>query len=130
ILFGCIWLLVQQETVADTVENNIPLRVAVRLLFYFNVIWGLVNLLPVWPLDGGQISREIFEGFNPQKGLLWSLGLSVFCSGVIAAYALVVLLTKKSLIPVVGQYLEGIWCVVLFGCLAFGSYRALQQLRA
>jgi stage IV sporulation protein FB len=130
ILSGVIWLLAKQSNVAEAVRASEPLYQAVHLMIFINFIWALVNLLPIWPLDGGQISREIFEGFNPQKGLLWSLGLSVFCSGVIAAYALIVLLTKKSLIPVVGQYLEGIWCVVLFGCLAFGSYRALQQLRA
>ena len=29
-------------------------------LLQVNILWGLVNLLPVYPLDGGQIARELF----------------------------------------------------------------------
>lgn len=30
---------------------------AVHYLLYVNLIWSLVNLLPLWPLDGGQLYR-------------------------------------------------------------------------
>lgn len=29
----------------------------VQLMLYVNIIWSFVNLLPVWPLDGGQLFR-------------------------------------------------------------------------
>src|SRR5262249_8193181 len=33
---------------------------AIGLLMFINLVWALFNLLPVWPLDGGQVSRELF----------------------------------------------------------------------
>ena len=39
----------------------IILFVLVWDLLFVNIFWGLVNLLPVFPLDGGQISRELFQ---------------------------------------------------------------------
>ena len=30
---------------------------AVRMGLYVNIVWSLVNLLPMWPLDGGQLFR-------------------------------------------------------------------------
>ncbi len=49
-----------------------------------NVIWTVVNLLPVLPLDGGQLLRITLEKFFNYKGLryafLWSAILSLgFC---------------------------------------------------
>jgi Zn-dependent protease len=49
-----------------------------------NVIWTIVNLIPVLPLDGGQLLRLTLEKFFAYKGLryafLWSAILSLgFC---------------------------------------------------
>ncbi len=38
-----------------------------------NLIWTLVNLLPVLPLDGGQLLRIALEGIFGHKGLKYSL---------------------------------------------------------
>src|SRR3954447_22835353 len=45
-------------------------------LLQVNIMWGLVNLLPVYPLDGGQIAREVFTLGNPRAGIVQSLQLS------------------------------------------------------
>ncbi len=34
-------------------------------MIVINLFWALLNLLPVFPLDGGQISRELFETVMP-----------------------------------------------------------------
>jgi Zn-dependent protease len=47
-----------------------------------SVIWGIFNLLPIHPLDGGQISREIFLFFSPRKGLANSLAISLITAGI------------------------------------------------
>ncbi len=95
------------------------------LMIYINLFWPLMNLLPVWPLDGGMISREVFEGLKGNQGLRWSLGLSMACAGVIAANALLEMTSHKQLIP----YLPvGMWPLLLFGSLAYSSYQMLQQL--
>ena len=49
------------------------------------MLWALLNLVPVWPLDGGQIARSLFviNGGTVAQ----SLWLSVICSGALAYYA-------------------------------------------
>ena len=49
-------------------------------MLYVNIFWGLVNLLPVYPLDGGQIARELLELASPADGVRQSLWLSVIAA--------------------------------------------------
>lgn len=84
---------------------------AIRQLLYVNILWGLVNLLPVYPLDGGQISRELFNLYNPRFGATMALQLSIGTAVLIAAYAI---LNKD-------YYLAA-----MFGYLAYSSFQTLQ----
>src|SRR5205823_8806231 len=59
------------EPVGSPVLNHL-----IAKLFEVNILWGLMNLLPVYPLDGGQISRELFSLGNPRAGIIQSLQLS------------------------------------------------------
>ena len=34
------------------------------MLFQINLLWPVLNLLPIWPLDGGQIAREVCQGIT------------------------------------------------------------------
>jgi len=43
---------------------NDKLNALIHSLLFVNIFWGLLNLLPVYPLDGGQISRELFVQHN------------------------------------------------------------------
>ena len=36
------------------------LNTAIGDLLWINIWWGLLNLLPIYPLDGGRITRELF----------------------------------------------------------------------
>jgi len=81
-------------------------------LIYVNYFWGLLNLLPLYPLDGGQISRELFMLGNPQTGVVQSLWLSVFTGAIIAVLAI----TK----------LESIFMALMFGYLAYTSWATIQ----
>jgi Zn-dependent protease len=49
-----------------------------------SVLWALMNLVPVYPLDGGQIMRSIvtLQGGN----LTQTLWISVIAAGLMAAY--------------------------------------------
>jgi stage IV sporulation protein FB len=86
-----------------------------RLVFYLlyvNVFWGLVNLLPIWPLDGGRISQEVLSLVNPREGLQMALWLSIF----VAAGAGLLAWTR----------LEDVYLTLFCGYLAYNSYVALQ----
>jgi Zn-dependent protease len=48
-----------------------------------NIILNILNLVPIFPLDGGQVSRNLFEIFDPmdgmRKSLILSIGVAVLC---------------------------------------------------
>jgi hypothetical protein len=93
---------------------NPYLRHLVDDLLYVNIFWGLVNLLPVFPLDGGQIARELFLLGDPWNGFVRSLWLSVFTAGLVAVLG--------------GVLLRDLFIALFFGSLAFASYQMLQQI--
>ncbi|NLE39723.1 MAG: hypothetical protein GX621_17020 [Pirellulaceae bacterium] len=105
------------------ISAPIPSALANHLL-YIGLIWGMVNLLPVYPLDGGQISREIFVRFNPRQGIRYSLILSVVTAGSLAALFLAnALRTPRDEGSGIGASL---FVPMLFGYLAYSSYATLQ----
>ncbi len=59
-----------------------------------NVIWTVVNLIPVLPLDGGQLLRITLEKFFDYKGLRYAFLLSAILS---LAFCLFLFLTKNFL---------------------------------
>jgi Zn-dependent protease len=83
-------------------------------LLQVNIMWGLINLLPVYPLDGGQIAREIFTLASPRAGIIQSLQLSVGAAVLMAVYAL----TRQLY-----------FTCAMFGFLAYGSFQTLQMYR-
>ena len=88
------------------------LTIFAALLLYVNIYWGIINLLPVFPLDGGQVARNALLINDPNDGVRKSLWLSVITGGILA---------------VVGVLLMGsIYMGLLFGMLAYQSYQALQ----
>lgn len=60
---------------------------AVNDLLYLSLYWGLLNLLPVWPLDGGHFARAIWEQRNPRYGEERSLMLSIAMAAICAVAA-------------------------------------------
>jgi len=78
---------------------------------WINLWWGLVNLLPAYPLDGGQISRAAFSHWRPYNGIEISLKLS-FVTAVCTALA--------------AYRFEQINAAFLFGYIAFLNFQELQ----
>ncbi len=56
----------------------------IRSLLLVSVFWGAVNLLPIYPLDGGQIAREIIMRLNVREGMQLSLVISLVAAGAMA----------------------------------------------
>jgi stage IV sporulation protein FB len=103
------------DNVWEEFDSINPLQVEViHQLIYINLLWGLVNLLPVWPLDGGQISRDVCEGLSRERGLTVSLGISLVMAGLVAVYFLA---TMK----------QSAYGAIMFALLALYSFQLLQQ---
>ncbi len=56
-------------------------------LIWVNFYWGLLNLLPVYPLDGGHAARAVFEQVDPRDGWRKSLIFSAVVAGAVVLYA-------------------------------------------
>jgi Zn-dependent protease len=48
--------------------TNPTLALAYRDLFAVNIYWGIVNLLPLLPMDGGNVTRSLLNIFTKGKG--------------------------------------------------------------
>lgn len=108
---------------------NLYALVIFSILFSINLYWGLLNLLPVWPLDGGQVARELFQKYNSRDGLVKSLQLSV---AVAIAFVIYALACEFELIPlefISSLFRPGIFAAVIFAMLAFQNYTELQNTR-
>ena len=64
--------------------GSLPLTLFVYHLLQVSIIWGIVNLLPIYPMDGGQIMREIIMRLNQREGLQISLVISLVTAGAMA----------------------------------------------
>lgn len=84
----------------------------ISVLLWVNVFWGLINLIPVYPLDGGHVSRHLLLKIDPWDGLRKSLWVSTIAGAIVAVAGLI--------------FLRSIWIGLLFGLLAFQSYQTLQ----
>jgi len=95
----------------------------VSFLKFINLLWGLLNLLPIFPLDGGQVMREVCTGISPRSGMRVSLGLSFLLAGLIAVYSII----KMSRPNLPYPPFDPTFNVLLFGLLALQSYQMMQQ---
>ena len=64
------------------------IRSGVGQWLVINLIWGLVNLLPVLPLDGGQVCRGVCLSMSPFRGEAVARNISIAVAGLAAVYFL------------------------------------------
>jgi Zn-dependent protease len=96
--------------------NHIPSRTPALIYLFLveiNSLWGLVNLLPVWPLDGGQATQVVATVIDRRHGVRRAHIVSLLTAGVIAVFA---------------AYREDYYLALMFGILAFMNYQMLQSL--
>ena len=83
-------------------------------LVQINLFWGFVNLLPVWPLDGGQVTQVLLTMYDRARGQRWGHIVSLLVAGGVA---LVWYAVTQSL-PL----------TIFFGYFALVNYQVLQTL--
>lgn len=84
-----------------------------QFLVGINLLWGIFNLLPIWPLDGGQLCEVFLGMYNRHQATRWAHIVSIVAAACLAA----VFLRKE-------QMAMGIW----FAYFGFINYQALQAL--
>jgi stage IV sporulation protein FB len=120
ILYGLIYVLelaAFQSGWILKLEDSTAIRVAefFRQMEWINLYWGLVNLLPVLPLDGGRIAEAILGRIRPLDGTRLAMMLSVAVSAAAALY-FALHYEKVDNFP-----------TILFGILCLSNVQSLQQ---
>ena len=91
-------------------------RPAIANIFYIlqwvNLVWTALNLLPILPLDGGQMLLLVLEGFFKRKGEIRAFAISM---GLGILFSLFFVLFSYYL------------AAILFAFLAFQSYLGLKR---
>jgi Zn-dependent protease len=101
------------------------LLVTYVMLLEINLAWPILNLLPVWPLDGGRITRELLEGMLGARGTTFALGLSLVVAGLLAGHCFLGTRGEGLLPKPVPK--GDLYLAILFAVLAVGSYLTLQE---
>ncbi|MCC9600933.1 site-2 protease family protein [Stieleria sp. JC731] len=91
--------------------DNRGLLTLVTFYVFPSILWALLNLVPVWPLDGGKIARSLI--LLNRGTVMQSLWVSVITSGAIAVYAL------QCRQPMMA---------IFFGMFAFSSYQMMTPM--
>jgi stage IV sporulation protein FB len=118
LVFGAVFLMFP-----DPEAPQRPIERVLSMLLEINLIWPILNLLPIWPLDGGQVTREVCQAIMPQRGTAVSLGISMVVSGVLAVHALMAS-QGRPLLPYVPAF--GMYTAFFFAMFCVSSFSALQ----
>lgn len=90
-----------------------------------NFVWNAFNLVPVMPLDGGQICRELCLWISPRKGMQWAFLVAIFVSGALTLYGIGAVQGKWTM---VGRIAPGM-PTIFFGIMCFQNWQAYQATR-
>lgn len=110
-LFGFILFLIAAFLTTHTAP---PMQGIFRVSAIVNLFWTVINMLPVLPLDGGQLVRIILEAIFGMKGYRYA----TICSAILS-------LACGLLGFMFGQMIIG----VLFFLFAFQNFQAFKQLQ-
>jgi len=106
------WIFLDAGSGVPALSEQADLQALLYGLMYVNIYWGLVNLLPIYPLDGGKIARSAFEHWRMPDGYRKSLILSIATAIGMGLY---------------GLKMESFMTMFLFGYMAFMNYQELQS---
>ncbi|MEL7497408.1 MAG: site-2 protease family protein [Planctomycetota bacterium] len=94
------------------IVQNQSVRLLINGGILINVFLNVLNLVPVFPLDGGQIAREFLMQMDPRDGQRNALYLSIATAVVIG---------------IVGLMNRQTFLAIMFGLLAFENYQMMQR---
>src|SRR5262249_24347495 len=127
-----IMMMGQPDPEAGLVTPSMSFRVlmlVLGMLIVINLWWALLNLLPIWPLDGGMISRELCTGASRINGLVVSLWISLIAAAVIAINAFFASSTGTKPIPYLPGHKGNLFTPIFFAMFAVQSFQLLQEER-
>ncbi len=84
------------------------------MLLQINLFWSIINLMPIWPLDGGQVAQVLLSQANRREGVRWSHGISFVTAGLLALF--------------LGIRSDNLFMTFFMGYFALTNFQILQSL--
>jgi len=103
LFFGLFFLLHNKEATPFTT----PLFLVLQYLVYVNIALGIFNLIPVFPLDGGQIMMNAIRlaGAGEQKAQAVASIIAVIVAGVMMTIGAISAFNRGPMEPVSGAWI-------------------------
>ncbi|MCA8986997.1 MAG: site-2 protease family protein [Planctomycetaceae bacterium] len=111
LLYGVSKLIAYLYFQANVIPT-VQVQFALIQLEWINLIWGFINLLPVYPLDGGQILRDVLSLLRLRGALTWTFRVGFLCAILVA----ILFLQRQAIYP-----------AVFFGFLAAMNFKLHEE---
>ncbi len=125
--FALLGLLVASNRLTDWAGTNLYTVLTYSILVSINLWWPLLNLLPIWPLDGGRVCRELFFLARVPKAEVRALTVSLATAA--GLFVVAVLDSMGKLPPDLADRMPFHFneiSILFLGLFAFQSYQLLQ----
>lgn len=125
--------IIEQFDPAMTIRANRTYVIVMQLLFFMNLFWNLINLIPIIPMDGGMIFKDICIIIAPREGLKWAFAISFALASALTLYHLVVLLWLYHVLPLPFRpfhFAFPEFTFIMVAMMAYQSYIGLRQVMA
>ena len=110
-LLPFLFVDLQASIFAESEQVN-TIGMILNVSLFANVFINVLNLAPVYPLDGGQVARQLFLKYDAYNGIRFSIMFSI---GVAAAIALL-------------NFRDDRFIAIFFGFMAWSNYMTLKQM--
>lgn len=107
-------------------------RHAIEFMIWINLFWSLFNLLPILPLDGGNVCRELLATFGVRSADVLAAGVGFVLSLFLAVYGglLYAGLLPVAVIEIVPWWIRPSWWMTFwFALFAVNNYQLMQLAR-
>ena len=106
-----VWVLMKSIP-AETFIQHLSLYWTLNLLWFVNFWWGILNLTPCIPLDGGRIMESLVYRYWPQRANIKALWICIMSSGAVA---------------LIGAQQQRQFLMIMFGIMCAQHVMALNQ---
>ena len=90
ILGAAFFLIVRYAPIEKIANDNLRALIAMTCMsmIYINMFWGMLNLVPIYPLDGGQVFYEVMQGKKPRKATYLTHKVSIITCIILGVIAI------------------------------------------
>lgn len=102
-----------------------------EFLLFMNLAWGIMNLFPILPLDGGRVSYELCDGAKMPKPDVVARWISVVVAGMIVLYGFMLMSgsVPKAWLEIIPSFFQpSRMMMVWFGILAVSNFLEIKQI--